>query len=157
VDATITTVAIVWLFQDRVREVIMGNTYQLKQISAHMLRLARNNPDKIDADKRCQALKAQILLGVQQIVPVTLPPPQVPELRSLFSTYRRYQKQNTQLKNRIHSLLKEPLYGFTPEELCDRKRREKIRELSPGLIGTRGMWRGSKRRCYWLPSRIWPR
>jgi hypothetical protein len=53
VEATITAFSFVRLFKDRVQEVITGNTYQLKQIS-----LARNNTDKIDADKRCQALKA---------------------------------------------------------------------------------------------------
>jgi transposase len=125
VEATITTFSFVRLFQDRVKEVIIGNTYQLKQIS-----LARNNTDKIDADKLCQALKAQILSGVQQIVPVTLPPPQIQELRSLYSTYRLYQKQSTQLKNRIHSLLKEQLYGFTQEEIFDKKNREKVRGIS---------------------------
>jgi transposase len=129
VEATITTFAFVRLFKDRVREVIIGNTYQLKQIS-----LARNNTDKIDADKLCQALKAQVLSGVQQIVPVSLPPPKIQELRSLFSTFRLYRKQNTQLKNRIHSLLKEQLYGFTQEEIFDKKSREKIREVSDKSI-----------------------
>jgi transposase len=129
VEATITTFAFVRLFKDRVKEVIIGNTYQLKQIS-----LARNNTDKIDADKLCQALKAQVLSGVQQIVPVSLPPEKIQELRSLFSTYRLYRKQNTQLKNRIHSLLKEQLYGFTQEELFDRKSREKIREISGNSV-----------------------
>jgi hypothetical protein len=61
VEATITTFAFVRLITDRVKEVIIGNTYQLKQIS-----LARNNTGKIDADKLCQALKAQVLSGVQQ-------------------------------------------------------------------------------------------
>jgi transposase len=99
-----------------VKEVIIGNTSQLKQIS-----LARNNTDKIDADKLCQALKAQVLSGVQQIVPVTLPPEEIQGLRSLFSTCRLYRKQNTPLKNRIPSLLKEQLYGFTQEEIFDQK------------------------------------
>ena len=129
VEATITTFAFVRLFQDRVKEVIIGNTYQLKQIS-----LARNNTDKIDADKLCQAVKAQILSGVQQIAPVTLPPEEIQELRSLFSTYRLYQKQNVQLKNRIHSLLKEQLYGFTQEEIFDRKSRMRIRGISPDAV-----------------------
>jgi transposase len=124
VGATITTFAFVRLFKDRVKEVIIGNTYQLKQIS-----LARNNTDKIDADKLCQALKAQVLSGVQQIVPVSLPPVEIQEL-----TFRLYQKQNTQLKNRIHSLLKEQLYGFTQEEIFDRKSREKIREISDNPV-----------------------
>jgi transposase len=125
VEATITTFSFVRLFKDLVKEVIVGNTYQLKQIS-----LARNNTDKIDADKLCQALKAQVLSGVQQIVPVTLPPVEIQELRSLFSTYRLYQKQNTQLKNRIHSLVKEQLYGFTQEEIFDKKSRQMIRDIS---------------------------
>jgi transposase len=38
-------------------------------------------------------------------------------------------KQNTQLKNRIHSLLKEQLYGFTQEEIFSKKSRITIREL----------------------------
>jgi hypothetical protein len=77
---------------DRVKDVIIGNTYQLKRISAYMPRLARNNTDKIDVDKLCQALKARVLSGVQRIVPVTLPPEEIQELRSLFSTYLLYQK-----------------------------------------------------------------
>jgi transposase len=97
VEATNTTFSFVRLFKDRVKEVMIGNTYQLKQIS-----LARNNTDKIDADKLCQALKAQILSGVRQIVPVTLPPEEIQDLRSLYSTYRLYKKQETQLKNRVH-------------------------------------------------------
>jgi transposase len=55
VEATITSFSFVRLFKDKVKEVMIGNTYQLKQIS-----LARNNTDKIDADKPCQALKAQV-------------------------------------------------------------------------------------------------
>jgi transposase len=82
----------------------------------------------------CQALKAQVLSGVQQIVPVTLPSVEIRELRSLFSTYRLYQKQNTRLKNRIHSLLKEQLYGFTREEIFDKKSRQKIRGISENPV-----------------------
>jgi transposase len=108
VEATITVFSFVRLFRDRVKEVIIGNTYQLKQIG-----LARNNTDKIDADKLCRALKAQVLSGVQQVIPVTLPPPEIQDLRNLFSTYRLYGEQNTRLKNRIHSPLKEriPLHA----------------------------------------------
>jgi transposase len=45
-----------------------------------------------------------------------------------------YQKQNTQLKNRIHSLLKEQLYVFTQEEIFDTKSRQKIRGISANPI-----------------------
>lgn len=125
IEATITTFAFARLFKDRVQEVVIANTYELKQIS-----LARCNTDKIDADKLCRIIKMQALTGEQLVSPVTIPPKEIQDLRGLFSTYRLYQKQNVQLKNRIHSLLKEQLYGFTQEEIFDRKSRTKIRELS---------------------------
>ena len=125
VEATITTFSFVRLFQHRVKEVIIANTYELKQIS-----LARTNTDKLDADKLCRIIKMQVLSGEQTISPVTIPPKEIQDLRGLFSTYRLYKKQNTQLKNRIHSLLKEQLYGFTQEEIFAQKSRVRIREIS---------------------------
>jgi hypothetical protein len=71
----------------------------------------------------------QVLSGEQTIVPVSILPQEIQDLRALFSTYRLMKKQNTQLKNRIHSLLKEQLYGFTPEEIFSKKSRAEIREL----------------------------
>jgi transposase len=47
-----------------------------------------------------------------------------------FLYYRLYKKQQVQLKNRIHSLLKEQLYGFTQEEIFGKKNRNEIRKLS---------------------------
>ena len=58
VEATITTFSFVRLFKDRIKEAIIANTYELKQIS-----LARCNTDKIDADKLCRIVKAQVLSG----------------------------------------------------------------------------------------------
>jgi transposase len=127
VEATITTFSFVRLFKDRVKEAVIANTYELKQVS-----LARCTTDKIDADKLCRILKAQVLSGELLVSPVTLPPELIQELRGLFTTYRLYQKQNVQMKNRVHSLLKERLYGFTQEEIFDKKSREKIRVLSGG-------------------------
>jgi len=127
VEATITTFSFVRLFKDRVKEVFIANTYELKQIS-----LARCNTDKIDADKLSRIVKAQILSGELLISPVVVPPEEIQDLRSLFTTYRLYKKQSTQLKNRIHSLLKERLHGFTQEEIFSRKGREHIRTISPG-------------------------
>ena len=127
VEATITTFSFARLIKDRVKEVIIANTYELKQIS-----LARCNTDKIDADKLCRILKAQVLSGEQPISPVVLPPVEIQDLRSLFTTYRLYKKQNTRLKNRIHSLLKERLFGFTREEIFSNKRGALIRNISPG-------------------------
>ena len=129
IEATITTFSFARLLKDKVKEVIIANTYELKQIS-----LARCNTDKIDADKLCRILKMQVLSGEQTISPVTLPPQQIQDLRSLFTTYRLYQKQNTQLKNRIHSLLKEQLHGFTEEQIFDQKNRIRIRSISVGTV-----------------------
>jgi transposase len=127
IEATITTFAFVRLIRPLVKEVIVANTYELKQIS-----LARKNTDKIDADILCRILKMQVLSGEQTISPVVVPPVEIQELRGLFSTYRLYKKQTTQTKNRIHSLLKEKLYGFTQQEIFSQKKRKAIRAIEAG-------------------------
>jgi len=127
VEATITTFAFVRLIQPMVKEVIIANTYELKQVSQ-----ARNNTDKIDANILSRTIKMQVLGREQAVSPVVVPPVGIQELRGLFTTYRLYRKQTTQIKNRIHSLLKEKLYGFTQEEIFDRKSREKIRAIESG-------------------------
>jgi transposase len=126
-EATITTFSFARLIQPLVKEVIVANTYELKQIS-----LARKKTDKVDADKLCRILKMQVLSGEKAISPVTIPPVEIQDLRGFFSTYRLYKKQTTQIKNRIHSLLKEKLYGFTQEEIFSQKSRKKILELENG-------------------------
>ena len=123
-EATITTFSFARLIQPRVKEVIVANTYELKQIS-----LGRNKTDKIDADKLCRILKMQVLSGEKTISPVTIPPEEIQELRGLFSTYRLLKKQTTQLKNRIHSLLKEKLHGFTQEQIFGKSSRKTLREM----------------------------
>ena len=123
-EATITTFAFVRVIQRYVKEVIVANTYELKQIS-----LARKKTDKVDADTLCRILKMQVLSGETTISPVTVPPEDIQELRALFSTYRLLKKQTTQLKNRIHSIVKEKLYGFTQEQIFGKKSRKAIREL----------------------------
>ena len=124
VEATITTFSFVRLIQPLVKEVIVANTYELKQIS-----LARKNTDKVDADILCRIIKMQVLSGEKAISPVAIPPIEIQELRGLFTTYRLLKKESTQNKNRIHSLLKENLYGFTQEEIFSQKMRKKIMEL----------------------------
>jgi transposase len=127
VEATITTFSFVRIIKEFVKEVIIANTYELKLIG-----MGRKNTDKIDADILCRIIKAQVLSGEQLVTPVTLPPKEIQDLRSLFTTYRLFKKQNTMLKNRIHSLLKEQLYGFTQEEIFSNYRREYIRSILPG-------------------------
>jgi transposase len=123
IEATITTFCFVRLIQPLVKEVIVANTYELKQIS-----MARKNTDKIDADILCRVLKMQVLSGEKTVSPVTVPPLEIQDLRGLFSTYRLLRKQTVQVKNRIHSLLKEKLYGFTQEEIFDNKSRKMLLE-----------------------------
>jgi len=127
VEATITTFAFVRLIQPFVKQAIVANTYELKQIS-----LARKNTDKIDADILCRILKMQVLSGEQTISPVVVPPEEIQELRGLFTTYRLYKKQTTQIKNRIHSLVKEKLYGFTQEQIFGKSIRKRVRALESG-------------------------
>ena len=129
VEATNPTFTFARLIQPLVKEVIVANTYELRQIS-----LARKNTDKIDADILCRILKMQVLSGEQAVSPVTIPPVEIQELRRLFTTYRLYRKQTTQIKNRIHSLLKEKLYGFTQEEIFGKKDRKMIRGLESGSV-----------------------
>jgi transposase len=129
IEATINTFAFAKLFQHAVKEVIIANTYQLKNIN-----LSDKKTDKIDADKLARMLKLQFLGGEQLIVPVTIPPKEISDLRSLFSTYRIIRKQITQTKNRIHSLLKENLYPFTKEYIFGKKSRKAIRSISEDQI-----------------------
>jgi transposase len=129
IEATITSFAFARLIQPYVKELIIANTYELKQIS-----LARKNTDKIDSDILCRILKMQVLSGEMAVSPVTIPPVEIQGLRGLFTTYRLYKKQTTQIKNRIHSLLKEKLYGFTQEEIFDKKSREKVKGLEKDTV-----------------------
>jgi transposase len=126
VEATITTFAFVRLVRPYVKEVIVANTYELKQIS-----LARVNTDKIDANILSRIAKMYILSG-ERLASVTVPPVEIQDLRGLFSTYRLLKKQTVQIKNRAHSLLKEKLYGFTQEEIFSQKSRKMIREIENG-------------------------
>ena len=124
VEATITTFCFARMIQPLVKEVIVANTYELKQIS-----LARKNTDKVDADILCRIIKMQVLSGEKAISAVSIPPLEIQELRGLFTTYRLFKKQTTQTKNRIHSLLKEKLYGFTQEEIFDKKSRQMLKGI----------------------------
>jgi transposase len=75
IEATITTFSFARLFGHLVTEVVIANTYELKQIS-----LARCNTDKIDADKLCRIIKMQVLSGEQLISPATIPPKEIQDL-----------------------------------------------------------------------------
>ena len=129
-EATITTFSFARLIKPLVKEVIIANTYELKQIS-----LGRNKTDKIDADKLCRILKMQVLSGESTISPVTIPPAEIQDLRGFFSTYRLLKKQTTQIKNRIHSVLKEKLHDFTREKIFGKG----VRKMLRGMEGDKAL------------------
>jgi transposase len=125
IEATVNTFSFAALFKGMVKEVVIANTYQLKSTG-----VVSNKTDKIDAFKLAEKLKAQVISGVQQIVPVTVPPKEIRDLRAFFSTCRILRKEIGQTKNRIHSLLKENLYPFTKEYIFGKKARIEIRNIS---------------------------
>jgi len=129
VEATINTFSFISLFKNLVKEVIVANTYQLKSVG-----VPGKKTDKIDAYKLAEKLKAEVISGVQQIVPVTIPPKEIRDLRALFATYRALRKEIGQTKNRIHSLLKENLFPFTKEYIFGKKARIEIRKISSDYL-----------------------
>ena len=129
VEATINTFAFVSLFKDLVQQVIVANTYQLKSVG-----IPGKKTDKLDAAKLAEKLKAQVVSGVQQIVPVTVPPKEIRDLRALFASYRTLRKETGRTKNRIHSFLKENLYPFTKEFIFGKKTRKEIRKISDDYL-----------------------
>jgi len=129
VEATINTFAFTALFKELVKEVIVANTYQLKSVG-----LPGKKTDKLDAFKLAEKLKAQVISGVQQIVPVSVPSKEIRDLRALFATYQVIRKEIGRTKNRIHSLLKENLYPFTKEYVFGKKTRAYIRSISKDYL-----------------------
>jgi len=129
IEATINTFAFVSLFKDFVKDVIVANTYQLKSVG-----IPGKKTDKIDAFKLAEKLKAQVVSGVQQIVPVIIPPKEIRDLRALFATYGTLRKEIGRTKNRIHSLLKENLFPFTKEYIFGKKTRKRIRVISDDTV-----------------------
>ncbi|MDR0910709.1 MAG: IS110 family transposase [Spirochaetaceae bacterium] len=128
-EATINTFAFVSLFENKVKKVLIANTYQLKEAGPK-----QKKTDKVDAFKLAQKLKAEIMSGVQQIHAVFLPSKEYRDLRALFASYRVLRKEITMTKNRIHSLLKENLFPFTKEFIFGKKTRLQIRSISPDEI-----------------------
>lgn len=103
--------------KDHFLQVYIANPYQLKLIS-----MVKQKTDKIDARKLAIYLKMQITSGENLINHVYIPEIPIRELRSLFATHILLKKQRAQLKNRIHSLLKQNLFPFTKEYIFGKKR-----------------------------------
>ncbi|HVO93509.1 MAG TPA: transposase, partial [Terriglobales bacterium] len=68
-----------------------------------------NKTDKIDAKKLARKLTSYVAMGEnkEDLPLVYVPDAGIRELRGLFTTYRLYNKMKVQVKNRIHSILKQ--------------------------------------------------
>jgi transposase len=73
--------------------------------NTNLARSEGNKTDKID----CKKLAYFVLMGgtKDDLPTVYVPEEKVRQLRGLISTYQLYKKIKTQLKNRIHSILKQ--------------------------------------------------
>jgi transposase len=73
------------------------------------LRTDGNKTDKIDAEKLAKKMGYYIMMGCEEkeFPTVYVPEEKVRELRGLLTTYRFYNKMKAQMKNRIHSILKQ--------------------------------------------------
>ena len=86
---------------DRVEACYVYNTNEVKRKG--------NKNDKLDAEKLAKKLGYYVLMGgdKKDLPTVYVPEVKVRELRGLITTHQMYNKIKTQLKNRIHSILKQ--------------------------------------------------
>jgi len=73
------------------------------------IRASGNKTDKIDARHLLRKLSFYLVMGEREkdLATVYVPDAEIRELRGLFTTYRLYNKMKVQLKNRVHSILKQ--------------------------------------------------
>lgn len=113
------------LVKDRVKDVIVANPRQLRLIS-----FVNKKTDKIDAEKLARYLKMQLKGGEKLTEPVYVPEQRIRDLRSYLSTHQLLNRQITQTKNRIHSLLKQNLVLTKRDSLFTRSSRERIKQMN---------------------------
>jgi transposase len=103
-------------------------------LNTHKIKLEGNKTDKIDASKILDYLCYYLLIvGLEEMPNVFVPSKEVQELRALFSTYRLSKKINTQLCNRIHSILKQNGIVVKRGIMESKRGRQKILEIElPG-------------------------
>ncbi|MBN2737124.1 MAG: IS110 family transposase [Spirochaetales bacterium] len=89
-----------------------------------------NKTDKIDAQKIFNLLAYYVYIQKLKNIPkVYIPPKEVIELRSLFSTYNLGKKMRTQVKNRIHSIFKINGICLDRKFLNSKSGKEKVLEI----------------------------
>lgn len=89
-----------------------------------------NKTDNNDAKRLLDVLEYYVYVkGKSEIPCVYVPTPEIIKLRELFSTYRLEKKMITQIKNRIHSILRQQGYIVPKSILKSSKGRERVRQL----------------------------
>ena len=87
-------------------------------LDLNAVKYSGNKTDKIDARRLLDILSYHVYIkGIDELPTVYVPRPEVRELRSLLTTYKLSKKIETQLKNRIHSLLKQKGVVITKKKL----------------------------------------
>ena len=85
------------------------------------MKFTGNKTDKIDAQRLLDLLQYYVhVKGIEKLPAVYVPRPEVQQLRTLLSSYWLNKKIGTQLKNRIHSLLKQVGVATTKQKLFTR-------------------------------------
>ncbi len=94
-----------------------------------------NKTDSNDAKKLLDILEYFIYVqGENEIPQVYVPNEEVRKLRELFATYSLYKKNVCQLKNRIHSLLKQHGHIVSKSSMTRKKGRKVVLELDKNNI-----------------------
>ena len=110
-------------FYDRIREKVK-EVYIVNPKKMRIISDTSKKTDKVDAVKLRKLLKYHVENDNEFLPMVYVPEEEIRELRGLFTTYKLYKKQIGQMKNRIHSLIKQSLNGY----------RYKGREIGEELI-----------------------
>ena len=101
-------------FRDQIRSYVK----ECYILDINAVKYSGNKTDKIDARRLLDILSYYVYVkGIDELPTVYVPRPEVRELRSLLSTYKLCKKIETQLKNRIHSLLKQKGVVITKKKL----------------------------------------
>ena len=115
-------------FYDRVRPLVK----ECFVLNMNKVQFSGNKTDRIDARRLLDLLCYYVhVKGISELPSIYIPRPGVRQLRSLLSTYRLNKRVVTQLKNRIHGLLKQSGVVTTRHRLFTKRGWKAAMEESP--------------------------
>jgi transposase len=115
-------------FYDRVRPLVK----ECFVLNMNKVEFSGNKTDKIDARRLLDLLSYYVhVKGIGELPSVYVPRQEVRQLRSLLSTYRLNKRIVTQLKNRIHGLLKQSGIVTTRNKLFTKRGWKTAMEETP--------------------------